>query len=195
MSDFARTGTTGRDRRGMSRKKIYDTICGWVFLSPAIIGFVAFTFLPLVLSLYYSFTEYNMLSPAKWVGFKNYVDMFKLAHFDVAIVNTMLFATVVVVMNIVLSFTIAYLLNVKIKGMPVFRTLFYLPCIIPGVAGAFTYSNLFDSSTGYINQILKWIGLPPSPFLTDPQTAVMTIIMRCSAAPVQFCPILYPAGP
>lgn len=186
MSELIKTVAQGVDekltpsapqKRKINRKKLYDTICGWIFLAPALLGFVAFTLIPLALSFYYSFTEYNMLSTPVFVGFRNYVNMFKLASFDVAVKNTMLFATVVVAMNIVLSFAIAYLLNVKAKGMPIFRTIFYLPCIIPGVAGAFTYGNLFDSSTGYINQVLKWVGLQPSPFLTDPKTAVFTIII------------------
>lgn len=162
-------------KRG-NRKKTYDTVCGWIFLSPALIGFLAFTIVPVLLSLYYSFTEYNLLSAPVWKGIDNYINMFRLADFKTAVKNTLLFATVVVVMNLVLSFSIAYLLNSRLKGISVFRTLFYLPCIIPGVAGAFTYGNLFDASTGYINQILQAIGLPAQPFLTDPKTAVPTII-------------------
>lgn len=170
-------GLPAPKKKRMNKKRLYDTVCGWIFLSPALLGFVAFTLLPLVLSFYYSFTEYNMLSTPIFIGFRNYTNMFKLASFNTAVKNTMLFATVVVAMNIVLSFAVAYLLNIKLKGMPVFRTIFYLPCIIPGVAGAFIYSNLFDASTGYINQVLKWFGLQPSPFLTDPKTAVFTIII------------------
>ncbi|WP_294500300.1 sugar ABC transporter permease [uncultured Gemmiger sp.] len=107
-----------------------------VFIAPWVIGFVAFSLYPIVTTLYYSFTEYNLFSPPKWVGLQNYVDMFGDENFRHALYNSLWFVVIGVPLQLALAIFTAVLLNMDVRGRAFFRTIYYLPALVPPVAGA-----------------------------------------------------------
>jgi ABC-type sugar transport system permease subunit/ABC-type glycerol-3-phosphate transport system substrate-binding protein len=146
----------------------------YLFISPWIIGFLVFTLGPMIASLFFSFTMYDVLNEARWVGLKNYNDLFgadsqKIAK---ALTNVAFLAGIGVPFGIMTGLAVALLLNTATKGMRFYRTLFYLPAIVPGVASAVLWAWVLtaDPNKGLINSvwaqtITPWLGEPPPGWL------------------------------
>jgi multiple sugar transport system permease protein len=130
-------------------------------------------------SIYFSLTEYSVLSGAEWVGLDNFVRIFtKDRLFRVSLYNTLYFTAISVPVNLVASFLTALLLNVRVRGINVYRTLYYLPTITPGVASALTWSLLFSGEFGLVNIVLRSVGLEPVNWFYNPRiTKLMFIII------------------
>jgi multiple sugar transport system permease protein len=151
---------------------------GLFFISPWIIGFLVFTLYPMIASLYYSFTSYDVLRPPQWVGLENYVTFFAKDHFAVkAITNTLYYAVIFVPLNIVVAVSVSLLLNNKIKGMAVYRAIFYLPSIVPAVAATMIWVWIFSYNNGLLNYGLNLIGLPKIAWLNDPNWTKPALII------------------
>lgn len=139
---------------------------GLAFISPWIIGFAVFTVIPLGTSLYYSFTDYNGLNISNWVGFRNYQQIFTSdPYIRTAVYNTLYLALFGVVLGGVLSLALALLLNQKVRGIGIYRTLYYLPTMLPIVVSAFVFTLVLDPSTGVLNAVLGWFGISPPGWL------------------------------
>ena len=147
-----------------SSKKKRELIFLYGFICPWIIGFLLFQIIPMTTSLYYSFTETTMLAigkvPPKVVGFANYVEVFKDDIFLKSIGTTFLFAFLRVFLGVFLSLLVAILLNKKLYMKNVWRTLVYLPAIIPVVGAALVWSTLFSSDFSLMNFLLSFLGIP-----------------------------------
>ncbi len=155
-----------------------DNTAGYIFILPFIIGLIAFTVIPFFTSLYLSFTEYNILSPAKWIGFDNYKKMFfqdKLFWTSFGV--TFKFAVVQVPVKLVVSLLVALVLARNTRAIGFFRASFYIPSLMGGsVAIALLWKQLF-AYNGVINQVLSLIGLPGNnKWLGDPDTALGVLI-------------------
>jgi multiple sugar transport system permease protein len=145
---------------GWSRKEVRKTLWGLLFISPWLIGFLWLTVYPIFASLFYSFTEYEILSAPKWVGLENYKEMFfndKL--FWLSIWNTIYFVFFTVTLGTVFSILLALLLNTKVRGMSVYRTVYYVPTVVPAVAGVMLWAWILHPSVGPINLLLAQIGV------------------------------------
>lgn len=155
-----------------------EHIDGWLFASPWIIGFVLFTAGPMLASLYLAFTEYDLLSPPRWVGFAN----FQTALFDDPLVLhslriTTVYAVVAIPLNIFIGFSLALLLNANIRGLALYRTIFYLPAILSGVAVALLWRWLFNAEFGLVNYVLSLVGITGPAWLGDPDWALSALIV------------------
>lgn len=129
---------------------------GLSLISPWIVGFIIFTVFPLLYSLYLSFTDYSLFGKPVWVGLKNYKWLFtKDAEFWPSIRITLLYALFSMPIGVIGSMLVAILLNRKIKGIGIYRTIYYLPAILPDVAVALIWRWLFNSESGLLNYILK----------------------------------------
>lgn len=160
------------------KRSIRDTIAGYTFISPVVLGVLIFTLTPVLLSLFYGFTEFDNINPPKWIGFDNYVNMFKDDQFLHSLKITWKYAAFSVGLSMLLSFGFALLLNMDVKGISVYRVLLYLPCVVPGLASAMIWKDLFNpTEAGRINQLLTAIGLEPYPFLYHPDTAWNSMII------------------
>ena len=127
-----------------------------LFMSPWIIGFSVFIVYPMVSSLYFSFTHYDLLGSPQWVGFANYKYMFtEDILFWKAIKNTVWFIVVAVPLQIMFAIATATLLTKPRKGIKVYRTMYFLPAIAPIVAGSLAFLFLFNPAIGPINQFLS----------------------------------------
>ena len=148
--------------------KRHETILGWLMVSPWLIGFICFSALPMFASLIISFTEWDMLSKPEWVGFENYKTSFLEDPLALHSLNiTILFTIVSIPLNIVFGLALAMLLNTSIRGLAIFRTIFYLPAILSGVAVALMWRWIFSTEFGLLNALLSMIGIEGPAWLTD----------------------------
>lgn len=156
-----------------------DTIQGYAFIMPVVLGLILFVFGPMVASLYFSFTEYSILKSPEWIGFRNYVDMFSRPQLRVllSLWVTLKYAIFSVPLTLVAALAAALLLNQKLKGMRIFRTLLYIPTVVPVVASVFVWAWLLNPDRGLVNSTLRFFGLPPGTWFSEPETALPTLII------------------
>lgn len=156
---------------------------GYAFISPWIIGFVLFTIYPILASFYYSFTRYDIVREPRWIGLENYRTLlFEDLIFRRVMGNTVYLVALGVPAGIVVAYLLALLLNNPIKFRPVFRTVFFLPTLVPAVAAAEVWRWVLNSQWGLINAWLKARGRPIIPFLSSQAWAKNTlIIIHCWA--------------
>ncbi len=162
-------------------KKYFNKHAGYVFLIPWVIGFLLLTLIPLVMSLYYSFTDYNMLSDPKFVGLKNYIKMFETDyHFKNAVKVTLLYVFISVPLQIFTSLCLAFLLNKAVPFISGIRAAFYIPSLLGGsVAVAILWRQIFGSE-GIFNMLLRSIGLEELAtisWIADPKYALGTLVL------------------
>jgi multiple sugar transport system permease protein len=106
-----------------------ESIIAWLFILPTLIGLGIFVFGALIYSLYISFTRWDMLTPARWVGLGNYLYIFRDPYFVQCMYNTLYFVVLIVPLGIVIALAMAMLLNQKVKGLSFFRAVYYTPSI------------------------------------------------------------------
>ncbi|MET9270903.1 sugar ABC transporter permease [Kribbella sp. NPDC003557] len=160
------------------RKRRRDTILGYLFISPAIIGLLLFVAYPMVTSLYHSFTEWNGLTPATWVGLENYKFLFTSdPTFWPSLRVTVLWVVISVPATLLAGLALAVVVNRSIKGVKVFRTIFYLPVVLPAVAVLTLWKYIYDPTYGLANQILEFLHLPTSLWLGDAHVALPAILI------------------
>lgn len=150
---------TPRIRRSSARVR-RARIVGWLFISPWAIGFLAFALYPFLSSLFYSFTNYTIIAAPQWVGLQNYGQMLHDSLFWKSLYNTLFYTIISVPVSTVVAIGIALLLNLNIRGQAVYRTLFYLPSVVPLVASSVLWLWLFNPSFGFINAFLNSMGIP-----------------------------------
>lgn len=154
-----------------------EEIAGWVFALPWILGFCMFTFGPMLWSLAMSFTNYDMFR-WQWIGLANYRRMFLI---DDLVLRSLLVTTTYALMSVPLhltfGFSLALLLNQKIKGLSVWRTIFYLPSVISGVAVIIMWILILSPEFGLINSILNYIGIKGPNWLGSPQWALPSLVL------------------
>ncbi|MEH1013327.1 sugar ABC transporter permease [Micromonospora sp. CPCC 206060] len=167
-------GGTGRFRHS-------ESLAGYVFLSPWLIGLMAVTAIPMLLSLYLSFTNYDILTPwseVQWVGFENYRRMFSDdPSYWHAVQVTLKFALIAVPLKLAAALGVALLLNKAWRGVGLFRGLFYLPSLLGGsVALAIVWVNMFNRD-GAFNSFLSLFGIEGKPWVNDPDWALETLMV------------------
>ena len=163
--------------RSLKRTLCKESVAGYVFIAPFIIGLIVFTAIPFFTSLYLAFTEYNILTPAKWIGLANFKKMFfedKL--FWKSFWVTFKFALIQVPVKLLVSLGVALILSRNSRAIPVYRAAFYIPSLMGGsVAVALTWKQMF-AYKGAINAILGALGMEPVKWLSDPKTALGVLI-------------------
>ena len=161
-----------------------------LFISPWIIGFCWFQIYPIIASIYYSFTTYNMMQPAIPVGLSNYRNLF--FHDDLfwkSLGNTAIYSALSVPLGLIVSCGFAMLLNRNIPGRPFFRTAFYFPVVVPSVATSILWTMMLSGQGGLVNTFLGFFGIPSIPWLSSPSWAMSSLIWSISN------PALLPSAP
>jgi multiple sugar transport system permease protein len=162
----------------MSRTVRRRLAWGLLFISPWVIGFLGFTVYPMLASFYYSFTTYDVVRPPIWVGLENYRDLFaKDALALKSVYNTVYYAVISVPLGIVVAVAVSLLLNARIKGLAVFRAIFFLPSVVPAVASIILWIWLLSTNFGLLNLGLNAIGLPKVGWLSDPAWTKPALIL------------------
>jgi multiple sugar transport system permease protein len=157
---MTRRTKSGEGLASRRRKRIRELLQGYLFISPWLIGFFALTLGPFLASLALSFTKWPLLQPPELVGLRNYSRMFTQdQRFTTGLYNTTYFTLFSVPARLILAFFVAMLLNQKVRGIPVFRTCFYLPSITAGVATAILWIWILNPYHGILNLALRQIGI------------------------------------
>ena len=180
-------------RRRGSRRARHNRIVGYLFISPWLIGFLVFALYPFLASLFYSFTTYDILTPPRWVGLSNYGLMLKDGLFWRSLGNTMYYTMCAVPLSTVVAIAIAMLLNMKVRGLAIYRTIFYLPSVVPLVASSILWIWLFNPSFGLMDSFLRMLGLPAPGWLYD-EAWVKPALIIMSLWSVGSAIVIYLAG-
>lgn len=168
-------------RRGRGARRRRQDAAGYLFLSPWLLGLLGITTIPMLISLYLSFTDYSPLgsvSDANWVGLANYRRMFTAdPSYWHAVRVTVEFAVIAVPLKLAAALAVAMLLNRTFRGVAWFRGLFYLPSLLGGsVALAIVWRSMFNRE-GAVNSFLSFFGIHGQPWVNDPNWALQTLML------------------
>ena len=160
----------------MNKKR--EAKIGILFAMPWILGFLIFMLYPILASLFYSFTNYSVLRPPKMIGIANYQELAGDKVFIQSLTNTIYYLVGSVPLGAVVAIALAMLLNTKVKGMALYRTLFFLPSLVPMVALATLFMWVFNGDYGLLNSFLRGVGFKTvPPWMSDPTWAKWTLIL------------------
>lgn len=162
---------------GIRKRERKLLITGLLFTSPWIIGFLVFQLYPILASFYYSMTDYNLFAAPKWVGLDNYTNLFKDDKFYLSMYNTLYMTIVGVVPHMAFALIMALLLNTKVKGQSIYRTIYFLPTLVPAVAGSLLWMWLLNSQYGFINLALEYVGIAGPNWLIDPDWTKPSLVL------------------
>jgi oligogalacturonide transport system permease protein len=150
---------------------------GFLFILPWFFGFLVFKAFPLLMSLYLSFTQYKIIAPPVFNGIDNFIEIFSDPAFYNSVKVTLTYALITIPSRMFFSLFIAFVLSSKVKGIGIFRSIYYIPSLMGGsVAVAILWTRMFMSN-GLVNQFLELLSLPVVPWLTNKGTALVVISM------------------
>lgn len=155
-----------------------DNAAGYLFISPWLFGFFALTVIPIIASIFLSFTNYDILSPPRWVGLQNFRKMFfEDPRYWKSVKATLYYALTAVPLRLIVALSVAMLLNTSRRGVALYRALFYVPSVVgDSVAVAVMWRQIFGGD-GLVNAFLRLLGFPGKRlWLADPQFAIWTLI-------------------
>ncbi|MFD3261647.1 carbohydrate ABC transporter permease [Paenibacillus lentus] len=161
----------------LRKQSLKANLTGYAFISPFVIGFLAFTLIPILISLYLSFTNYNLFNDPQWIGTFNFKKMFTQDQkYWNSVRVTFIYVFAGVPLRLMFALFVAMLLNTKSRMVGVYRTIYYLPSIIGGsVAVSIMWRNIFNEQ-GIVNSLLIFLGIPPVAWYGDPNAALGTLI-------------------
>lgn len=154
-----------------------DLRIGLLFALPWILGFIIFLAYPVLASLYYSFTNFSILREPSYVGVDNYAELASDTVFHKALINTLIYAVGAVPLSTVVAIGLAMLLNTKVKGMSYYRTIFFLPSLVPMVALGTLFLWIFNGDYGLLNEGVRAANLEPPNWLGDPAWSKSTLML------------------
>jgi multiple sugar transport system permease protein len=162
-------------RKGRSRRQ---NLAGWLFVGPVIAGVLVFQIAPVLASLAVSFTNWTGLRQPRFVALDNYVRLFtRDDEFYRSLFNTGIFTVATVALSIIIGLGLAVLCNQKVRGVGIFRTLYYSPVVTNVVAIGFVWFWLYEPNNGLLNSLLRSVGLPAPAWLSDSNVALVAVII------------------
>ncbi|APF17752.1 ABC-type transporter, integral membrane subunit [Caldithrix abyssi DSM 13497] len=167
---------------------------GYLMSLPYLISFALFIAFPLGFSFILIFHKWNIITPMRWVGLKNFYRLFHDVEFLRAIYNTLIFLVIHIPLQIVFALLIAVLLNQKIKLRGFFRAVYFMPVIVSGVVITILWQQLYSYETGLLNLMLTSIGLPRIPWINDPSWAMPSIAIMATWKNVGLYIVLFLVG-
>lgn len=161
----------------MTRGERKTLMVGLAFISPWLIGLLLLTVYPVAASLYYSFCDFDILSPPVWIGGLNYQDMMADDVFWQSLYNTLRYAAFALPLGLFISLMVAVMLNQRIAARSAFRTIFFLPSLIPMVAGVMLWLWIFNGKFGLLNYALGLVGLEGPNWLSDENWTMPSLVI------------------
>ncbi|MBN2470352.1 MAG: sugar ABC transporter permease [Anaerolineae bacterium] len=152
-------------------------ITGYLFISPFILGFFLFFVIPALTAVYLVFHRWNLIADPEFVAFRNIEYLVDDSLFWQSLKVTSIYTFVSVPLGLIFSFMLALLINTKIRGIAIFRTIYYLPSIVPAVANAVLWAWIFNTEFGLLNVVLRGIGLTRVKWLQEPEWALVALII------------------
>ncbi|CAN5820809.1 hypothetical protein BH09VER1_BH09VER1_47060 [soil metagenome] len=154
------------------------TRCFFAFSAPCLLGMALFTLGPLVLSFWWAQTDYDLVNPASYVGLAQYKSLlFEDPDFWHSLILSLIYAAIHVPLSLILSLAAALLLNQEVKHIGIFRTIFYLPSILPVAASGMMWAWFLHPRYGVVNGALEWLGIPGPGWLQDPHWALPALLI------------------
>jgi multiple sugar transport system permease protein len=153
------------------------TLWGYLFIMPFILGFLFWFLIPALVAAYLAFQSWNLISPPRFVGFDNFVRLTQDPLLPQSLKATFVYTSLSVPLGIMLSFFLAMLINARMRGIAIFRTIFYLPSIVPAVANALLWAWMFNTEFGLINGGLRALGGSKVAWLQEPGWAIPAFVV------------------
>lgn len=155
-----------------------EAVQGYLFIAPWFVGFLVFTAGPLLAALAFSFTDWNGVTAIEWIGFDNYIQLFtRDTRFWQSLKVTLIFTLFYLALNLIIGFGLALVMNQPVRGMRLFRTIYYLPAVLSGVAVAVLWSFLFHREFGALNWLLGLFGIKRIGWIVSENWALPSIIV------------------
>lgn len=180
--------------QGPSTLKAREELWFYLLVSPFFIGFVLFIAYPILASLYYSFTRYDVLTPPEWVGFRNYIELGTDRLFLKSLLVTTVYTVGSVGLGLAASLGLALLLNQKVPGVNIFRTIFYLPTIVSGVALATLWMWIFNADFGILNYLIYKVTGEKGPLWLQSEEWVIPALIIVSVWGIGGTMVIFLAG-
>ncbi|MCB9450682.1 MAG: sugar ABC transporter permease [Anaerolineaceae bacterium] len=164
--------------RDLSESRRREALAGYLFISPWLIGFIVFFLGPIIASLILSFTRWNIVGDPIWVGLDNYQTIFgEDLRFKKAVEVTITYSIFYLPLEVICGIGLAVLMNLKLRGIGLFRTLFYMPSVVPQVAAALVWVWMLNQRYGVLNTLLKQVGVTGPNWLGSPYYVLPSLIM------------------
>src|SRR5688572_26880182 len=166
------------NRSSISKLRRSEELLAWLFVTPVLLGILIFQLYPTIFSLYVSFTEWNLLTPMRWISGRNFTDLFTTDRlFPVALANTLFYTLGVVLPGLSLALIFAVLLNQKIRGQSLYRNIYFIPVVAPGVSVAILWGWIYEPNFGILNYLLGLVGIEGPAWLGDSQWSMTAVII------------------
>jgi multiple sugar transport system permease protein len=166
--------------RGLAERigrRRWNTVLAYLFISPWLLGFLIFTAGPMVASLFLAFTGYRAIGAAEFTGLRNFQRLVNDEYFWISLYNTSFYTFIGIPLFLITSLLYALLLNTTVRGISLYRTIYYLPSLMPAVANAIIWVWIFNPEFGFANAVLRWLGLPTLGWFADPKLAKPSFII------------------
>jgi multiple sugar transport system permease protein len=161
------------------KKSAWPAVRGWLFIGPVVLGTLLFNVLPMIPTIYTSFTNWDGISSPQWAGFANYSRIFSGGdpEFMKSLINTIIYAVVYVPVGIAVGLVLALLVNRKARGIVLFRALFFMPVVTSLVAIGMVWRWIFDDQYGVLNWLLSLVGITGPHWLGEPVSAMIAVMI------------------
>ncbi|MFE2771570.1 carbohydrate ABC transporter permease [Microbacterium resistens] len=179
-----------RPRRALTRQDL----TGWVFLIPALLIFGLFSWWPIIRGLLVSFQDTNLIDEPLWVGMENFQRLFADPLLGTAVLNTLLFVGLAVLIGFPLPIVLAAIMSTVRRRGGVYRFLVYLPVVIPPVVSVLLWKWFYEPDSGLFNNLLALIGAGPFPWLQSPSTAMLSLVIESTWAGMGGSVLIYLAA-
>jgi multiple sugar transport system permease protein len=154
-----------------------ETLWGWILILPSVLGLLLFRLGPVIASLYFSFTKYEIISSPQWIGLTNYRTMFQDKFWLKSIEVTLHYSILFIPLSIIVAYVIAMLMSQELRGIAAYRTMWYLPSLVPTVASAVIWRWALNPQFGPVNYPLHILGLDAPGWLTDPNWIIPSVVL------------------
>ena len=154
-----------------------ETLWGWLLIIPSVLGLILFKYGPVLASLYFSFTKYDIISSPEWVGLENYQNLMLDNYFIKSIQVTLKYTVLFIPLSLIIAYVIALLMSQDLKGISIYRTMWYLPSLVPVVASAVVWRWALNPEFGPVNYPLRLLGLDAPGWLTDPKWIIPSVVL------------------
>jgi multiple sugar transport system permease protein len=177
-----------------SRRSVKEEIAAWLFLLPSIIPFLIFTLIPAVATFALSFYRWDFISPPRFVGLANWINLFSGGAAGKSVITTLLLCAITVPISMAMGLALAIALDRMPFGKLLFRSIFFMPIVTSLVAISFVFGNMFATETGLINYVIGLLGLPSIAWLTYPTQAMISVCIMMVWSMTGLCMLIYLAG-
>lgn len=177
-----------------TRRKMRKNISGWIFVLPALFLIILFNFKPIVENVYLSFQNWNMVQPARFVGFDNFVRLFTQRGFQNALIVNLKYLALYVPLNMVIGFFVAILITKNTRWNKFVRTVSFAPSVTSMVAMSAVWLYIYHPQYGSLNSILNFFGFESVRWLNDPNVVLYSLIILSIWKKFGFCVLIYLGG-